>query len=98
MIRKFEIDVSGTLTVTIDDEARSDWKPEQGILDTVNDPERFREGSTLETLLLSLAQTTAIDGRPIGGTDGWADFPEGCVRGYDDWQSWQLDRWREVTS
>lgn len=96
-IRKFEVDVSGTVTLEIDDEARSSWKPAQGILDTVTDAERFHPGSDLATLLLNLAVTVGIDSRPVGGTDGWADFPERCVT-EGSWPDWQLNGWREVTS
>jgi hypothetical protein len=97
MRRRFEVEVSGTVTIEIDDEARSDWKPEQGILDTVQDPERFLPGSDMETLLLALAVTVGIENRTVGGTDGWADFPPSAVTRWGRWPDWQCDGWREIT-
>jgi hypothetical protein len=87
MKRRYEVEMTCTVTLEVDDEVVSDSYPGETILTAHENRDRFVEGSTLETALFSLACGIGVDGRRTRNLDGWADFPEDAVdsRGFPDW-------------
>lgn len=91
MKRRYEVELSGTVTVEIDDEATSDYYDGETILTAHLNRERFVEGSTAETSIGNLAIQLGADGRRMGSFDGWADFSEESATAIG-WVDWSVDR------
>lgn len=83
--RTYEVELTVSVTVEIDDEATSDSYPGETILTAHTNRERFIEGSTFATSIGSLAQALGINNRRMGNIDGWADFDSQAA------QAWVTD-------
>lgn len=82
MKRRYEVELSVSVLVEIDDEATSNAYEGETILTAHENRERFVEGSTLATAIGSLAQALGLNNRRMGNVDGWADFSEDSARGH----------------
>ena len=76
--RRYEVALSTVVTIEFDDEAVSEWDGST-FLTAHENPERFLEGSTPDDVIGALAITVGPEGRSVGRTDGWADWPEGSA-------------------
>lgn len=76
MKRRYEVELSVSVLVEIEDEANSDAYEGETILTAHENRERFVEGSTFGTTIGSLAEALGINNQRMGNVDGWADFPE----------------------
>ena len=74
MRRRFEVEVTTTVIVEIDDEATSDYYLGETILTAHRNRERFVEGATADDAVGSLAIALGIHNRRLPHVDGWADF------------------------
>lgn len=80
MKRQYEVEMTCTVTIEVDDEVTSEHYPGETVLTAHLNRERFIEGSTLETALGALAQEVGVDNRSVSRIDGWADFPDEMAR------------------
>lgn len=91
MKRRYAVDLSTTITIEVDDEAVSDWDG-RTILTVHENRERWsRDGVTRDDVIGMVAITVGTQGGRVGGSDGWADFPEGTVTEHG-WPQWSVDR------
>lgn len=75
-LHEISVTMEVEVTFTIDDEKASDWDG-RSLMTVHENPERWAAEAPIERdLALSYMASQIIDRGRLGGTDGWADFPD----------------------
>lgn len=89
-MKRYEVEMSVTVTLEIDETASSEYYPGETVLNRHANAEWQRNyygDIGFDRSLMDLAVQVGIDRRPVSSIDGWADFPDEAVKalGFPDW-------------